>query len=492
MKRKLAAVLLTLCLVMGLLPMSAFAVWTTSDGTEVQVSADGKVTIGGTEYIVADTSKLTSPSNGDTVDYYSYYNGAPVIQGTLTWRADVQEYTVTFDWNYEGAPEAVKVTTVKGIAAAPEAAEREGFVLKGWATAANAAEPDVDLTKAFTKDTTVYAVWVAEAVVEVPVSVEGTETAPIVSVPTEAANTAVEAITNADPNAEVINVSLTPSSSDDVAKIENADQATIQVPAAIVNALEAKLNDTNSSAAAATIEFPKGGVTDDKDAVSELKGGDLTLTVTTTTEDQEEKEAAAATAVAAVAAPNTSADVHTVISVDLKVGNTVINSTNPLTKNITVSVKVDITISAGATPAVWWLPGGAAPVAMSGVQYADGVMSWLTKHCSDYAFGETTITTPGGDDDVTITPITPVDDVQGKAFNVTGRAGQAIVYDVQTGSTHTILWSQIGANGTAKVVVAGSAATDKVAIWVADSITWDAAALKYNATGNIAAYEWSK
>ena len=68
MKRKLAAVLLTLCLVMGLLPMSAFAVWTTSDGTEVQVSADGKVTIGGTEYIVADTSKLTSPSNGDTVD----------------------------------------------------------------------------------------------------------------------------------------------------------------------------------------------------------------------------------------------------------------------------------------------------------------------------------------------------------------------------------------------------------------------------------------
>lgn len=87
MKKKLTAVLLTLCLVLGLLPMSALAVWTTDDGAEVEIT-DGKVTIDGTEYTVL--APVADPQDGDTVDYYSFYNNQYTKVGTLTWKADAE------------------------------------------------------------------------------------------------------------------------------------------------------------------------------------------------------------------------------------------------------------------------------------------------------------------------------------------------------------------------------------------------------------------
>ena len=67
-------------------------------------------------------------------------------------------FTVTYDLNYEGAPAAEQVETVKGEKAENKAVVRDGYTLVGWYV-----NPDFtaawDFKTGVTEDTTLYALW---------------------------------------------------------------------------------------------------------------------------------------------------------------------------------------------------------------------------------------------------------------------------------------------------------------------------------------------
>ena len=102
MKKKLMAVLLTLCLVLGMLPMSALAAWQV-DGEDVTITniRDTDVNgyyafdLDGTTYYTFGKLDATGKEN-DSVDYYTYYSASDFQKaGTLTWKAEATEYTIT-------------------------------------------------------------------------------------------------------------------------------------------------------------------------------------------------------------------------------------------------------------------------------------------------------------------------------------------------------------------------------------------------------------
>ena len=102
MKKKLMAVLLTLCLVLGMLPMSALAAWQV-DGKDVEVTNIRDTDVNG--YYAFDLDGATYYTFGkldvtgketDSVDYYTYYSASDFRKaGTLTWKAEATEYTIT-------------------------------------------------------------------------------------------------------------------------------------------------------------------------------------------------------------------------------------------------------------------------------------------------------------------------------------------------------------------------------------------------------------
>ena len=88
MKKKLTAILLTLCMVLGMLPMSALAAW---------YKGDSEVTWGeptdNNQYYSFDVDSQTYyikgstvPGKADTLDYYKYYSTGYEFAGTLTWK----------------------------------------------------------------------------------------------------------------------------------------------------------------------------------------------------------------------------------------------------------------------------------------------------------------------------------------------------------------------------------------------------------------------
>lgn len=471
MKKRLAAVLLTLCMVIGALPLAALAA--TYEGTDAQ---GNKVTIT-TDDATGKVTKVDGDANtyyqyddvltGDTdIFHYYTYEG---VEGTLNVTlVKAQTYTVTFNVNApadlpEGvtAPAAPAEQTVEEgkTATEPAALELEGYKFVGWTTTAPETEAKVlfDFTTAITADTTLYAVWekVAEATVTVVPNQDGSASATV----DEITNEAVEQLKDGDivnipatteeGNATAVDVTISKNNMAQLAKTEmpvdiETDRGTVSLPAADV----AKL--------------------------AEQDGVVLTIGA--------EQEAPADVAVPEGATASKVVDV----SLTNTAGEPIAEEGNTLGLNITVSVKVELTIGTGKQAAVWYKPATGALVAQTGVKYTNGLISWLASHFSEYVFGETTIETPS---DVTVQKVTFVDDPQGLAYTVSATANQAIVYDVQgPNGTHSILSTKVGADGSAKVVVSEN--TEKVAIWVADTITWDATALKYTAEGSIQAFEW--
>ena len=143
MKKRIAAVLLTLCMVIGALPLAALAA--TYEGTDAQ---GNKVTI-----TTDDATGKVTKVDGDTNTYYQYddvltgdtdifhyytYDG---VEGTLNVTlVKAKTYTVTFNVNLpEGvtanvtAPDAQTVEEGK-TATEPAALELEGYKFAGWAT----------------------------------------------------------------------------------------------------------------------------------------------------------------------------------------------------------------------------------------------------------------------------------------------------------------------------------------------------------------------
>lgn len=89
-----------------------------------------------------------------------------------------ESYTVTFDYNYDGAPAAVTQTVESGAAVSePEDPSREDYTFTGWYTASSCAEDDLyDFSAAVTADMTLYAGWtenVADCVVTFDYNYEG-------------------------------------------------------------------------------------------------------------------------------------------------------------------------------------------------------------------------------------------------------------------------------------------------------------------------------
>lgn len=84
MKRKLTAVLLTLCMVLGMLPMTALAAWYNGDTKIADTASVGSViSVDGVDYYVFDVVE------GDTLTYYANADGTGA-KGTLTWKADAE------------------------------------------------------------------------------------------------------------------------------------------------------------------------------------------------------------------------------------------------------------------------------------------------------------------------------------------------------------------------------------------------------------------
>lgn len=467
MKKRIAAVLLTLCMVIGALPLAALAATyegTDEQGNKVTITTDdttGKViSVDGdkdTYYQFDDVLK------GDT-DVFNYYTLGGVEGFLNVTLVKAKTYTVTFNVNLpEGvtanvtAPGAQTVEEGK-TATEPAALELEGYKFAGWATDA-AGTAAFNFTTAITADTTLYAVW--EKVVEIeatPVVGEDGVAKSEVTVPAEKA----EEIKN-DATIQVVVIAATS---------ENQDSTAVEVSVSKNNMaqLAATKKAVDIQTDRGTISLPAADVA----KLADQEGVVLSI-------------GAGQEAPADVAVPE-GATASKVVDVSLTniAGDPIAAEGNDLGLKITVSVKVELTIADGKQAAVWYKPATGALVAQTGVKYNNGLISWLASHFSEYVFGETTIETPS---DVTVQKVTFADDPQGLAYTVKATANQAIVYDVQgPNGTHSILSTKVGADGSAKVVVSEN--TEKVAIWVADTITWDATALKYTATGNIQAFEW--
>lgn len=466
MKKRIAAVLLTLCMVIGALPLAALAA--TYEGTDAQ---GNKVTITTDDA----TNKVTSV-DGDTNTYYRYddvltgdtdifhyytYDG---VEGTLNVTlVKAKTYTVTFNVNLPKdvtadvtAPDTQTVEEGK-TATEPAALELEGYKFAGWATDA-AGTVAFNFTTAITADTTLYAVWEKVVEIDATPTVENGVAKSEVTVPAGKA----EEIKN-DATIQVVVIAATS---------ENQDSTAVEVSVSKDNMAQLAVTEkaVDIQTDRGTISLPAADVAKlaDQEGVVLSIGAEQDVST-----DVAVPEGATASKVVDVSLTNAAGDL-------------IAEEGNTLGLNITVSVKVELTIGTDKQAAVWYKPATGALVAQTGVKYNNGLISWLASHFSEYVFGETTIETPS---DVTVQKVTFADDPQGLAYTVSATAGQAIVYDVQgPNGTHSILSTKVGADGSAKVVVSEN--TEKVAIWVADTITWDATALKYTATGNIQAFEW--
>ena len=466
MKKRLAAVLLTLCMVIGALPLAALAA--TYEGTDAQ---GNKVTI-----TTDDATGKVTNVDGDSNTYYQYddvlrgdtdvfnYYTLDGVEGSLdVTLVKAKTYSVTFNVNLpEGvttdvtAPDAQTVEEGK-TATEPAALELKGYKFAGWATDATGTAA-FDFTTAITADTILYAVWEKVVEIEAPPVVDNGVAKSEVTVPAEKAEeikndssiqVVVIAATSQDEKSAAVKVSVSKENMAHLAATEKSvdiktDRGTISLPAADV----AKLADQ------------EGVVL----SIGKEQNASTDVVV---------PEGATASKVVEVSLTNTA-------------GDSIAAEGNTLGLNITVSVKVELNITSGKQAAVWYKPATGALVPQTGVKYANSLISWIANHFSEYVFGDTTVTTP---DDVKVQDVKFTDDPQGLAYTVTAKANQVIVYDVQgPNGTHSILSTKVGSDGSAKVVVSQN--TEKVAIWVANSITWDAEALKYTAEGNIQALEW--
>lgn len=164
MKKKLIAILLTLCMVLGMLPMSAFAAWYNKDGERVTVTQSETVDANGYYYTldVDGTKYYTTVKlvEGDNIDYYTYYQDEGLKHaGTLTWKADdPKPETVTITFTGEGVTSST-VELKKGAAIGdklPTAPTRDGYTFDGWFINGTV---KVTATTTFTEDTTVTAKW---------------------------------------------------------------------------------------------------------------------------------------------------------------------------------------------------------------------------------------------------------------------------------------------------------------------------------------------
>ncbi|OQB14372.1 MAG: Internalin-A precursor [Firmicutes bacterium ADurb.Bin193] len=111
-------------------------------------------------------------NNAETADAGQSLGAAmiftPVTFTVLGEPEPTEEYTVTFDLNYEGAPEATTAETEGGVVARPEDPTRDGYTFEGWFEDAEGTT-EYNFDTVLDADKTLYAKWT-------PVQVEYTVT----------------------------------------------------------------------------------------------------------------------------------------------------------------------------------------------------------------------------------------------------------------------------------------------------------------------------
>lgn len=161
MKKKLTAILLTLCMVLGMLPMSAFAAWKTD--SDKDVTWGGPVTIDGDQYysLKVDGSQYyifgnAAPGITDPVNYYSYSNSEFKKVGIVKWVENQEKtYTITFKYDDGVTKDLTVKTNANGTVTLPEKPIRDGYNFAGWYNG----DEEVTASTVFTADTTVTAKW---------------------------------------------------------------------------------------------------------------------------------------------------------------------------------------------------------------------------------------------------------------------------------------------------------------------------------------------
>lgn len=180
MKKKILAAALALCLVLGLLPLSAMAkTWNLSGANKtftLTKNANGEYSASDNdlnEYYAFTGVKV---ENGDTKLYYTMKKAvgdcAQGTTGSFTVTITSETYDITFNLNYDGAPAAeVKETSADNKVTPPDNPTRTStatteYTFKGWSESNdNDVSKVIDLTnKTFTSDTTLYAVWAESAI----------------------------------------------------------------------------------------------------------------------------------------------------------------------------------------------------------------------------------------------------------------------------------------------------------------------------------------
>lgn len=299
MKKKITAAALALCLVLGLLPMSALAATykVTVGGTvaEVTVGDDGNYeaqTILDHYGLAAGTITLTDgklPGTHPfelTYDHYAEAPGTLTVTGSLVEEPAAKTVTVTFAAGDKAT--GTKTAEPKEIPAGESSVEytlpneegftpESGYVFSGWyvgeGTDLKKAGDKIDLTA----DVTLTAQWTLETVTVKP-GADGT-----VNLPSNAA------------------ASITEESEKFVVSVEDVDEngATVNLPAAVVTAVDqSKAETVDIETSFVDTKVPAKALadanTDVKVTVKPVDGKDLTLPADTN--DTVKKGVAAATA----------------------------------------------------------------------------------------------------------------------------------------------------------------------------------------------------
>lgn len=185
MKKKITAAALALCLVLGLLPMSALAARYTGtlNGAEITLDVDdttGKVTLpsglAGHYSVSPDTLEVGSfpKSQEFTLTHYGEVPGTITVQGTLVEAPAGETFTVSFSAgdHASGAKERVSLTVPQGESSVkytlPNAegfTPESGYVFAGWLAESGqevlaagteiSVSADITLTAQWTRDETV-------------------------------------------------------------------------------------------------------------------------------------------------------------------------------------------------------------------------------------------------------------------------------------------------------------------------------------------------
>lgn len=415
MKKKLTAVLLTLCMVLGMLPLSVLAA-TYKDATTNKTFTDPTPVEG---QLVTDTDGNKYYVKSVDTDKFTYYTNGTLsgATGTATLVPEGEPepvyVTITFDVNAPEGPTAPKAPDPKKIEAGTAIGTLptlaiDGYVFGGWID-----EDGTVVTEktVFEEDATLTAVWTkaVDAREEVTLSEEEIASGTVeteVDIDADAVEKAIEE--SEDKTAITLGVKKSDSTTKE--QVKALKHETVRIPAAAVLAA-AKFEGMKTVQVAAltgTVSLDAGALA----AKLENKTGEVDFVIDLgDEEDVSDAQETALEGAGLVAAAG--AKIHE-IDVSLTIGDdAILDGTG---EDVEVSVQLDMGEDVSYEELAMLFLGDKVEVHPA-TNYADGVISWMTNHLSPWGGVKVEII----DDSATDATQTAVieDDDTGSYFKVT-------------------------------------------------------------------------